>query len=298
MTGIKTMDSKLKFAMFFKPMFNVFEMVVYNDPSNYIKEDFTIENFDKYEFSNLRKFSHDTVEPDNNFFEDNDERGIKMVYRVQFVLCKYDNLEKVINGFDMIPSMVAFDGKKVYFTEDSLRAYQFMINVVNMDGGTDLFKSRLNKYFRYGFSIIFPNKTFTVEDSVTAVRDHNENTEPLQFAIRDVDKNKYYIQFGSNYDTQMAKNSELEKQALNVNKALYISTLFCTFVSFLRYVKINAIDHVFLHNDDCPIKDNKFVYNGGERDIGFIDAMNTKYDNHEWYDTFCESIVLAKRFIK
>lgn len=306
--SIRKIDPSLKFGMFFKPLFNVFEIVCFEDPSNTINEDFTLDNFDKYKFESLRKYDRDhTAKNDKCYFEDNDEKGIKMRYRFQFILCRYDSIFDILHSFDMFPSKVAYDGNQVYFTEKSLIAYQFMINEICYYGGSDLFKHRLSKYFKYGFSIVFPpndRKWYTRNldnkyNSTIVSSKYNENIGPLSFKVRNVVNNMIYINHGSNYEMQLERNEQLEKAALETSKALYISSLFCSFVSFLRYVKINSINYVFpqYHKETdkvkLPFNDNHFAFKSNIISIEFLDKIGSVYSHTKWFPKFVDSLLLT-----
>jgi len=307
--NVRKHDPELKFGMFFKPMFNVFEMVAFKDPSGHINDEFTLDNFDKYSFLNLRKYNPREMldENDKYYFEDNDEKGIKMMYRFQFILCKYNSIFDIIHSFDMFPSKVAYDGETVFFTEKSLMAYRFMINEICYDGGSDLFKHRLSKYFKYGFSIVFPpnHRNWLAEDfdnkynhGMTSAT--NENVGPLTFKVRSMLNNIIYINHNSNIEKMLERNEQLEKDALDKGKALYISSLFCSFVSLLRYVKINGINYVFPQygpedvDAKLPLDGEEFVFKTGRVKIDFIDVINTVYKQREWYDTFVNGMLLTK----
>ncbi len=307
--SVRKYDPELRFGMFFKPLYNVFELICFEDPQSHIKEDFTLDNFDKYTFLQLRKFDRQAnIENDEYYFEDNDEKGIKMRYRFQFILCKYKSIFDILNSFDMFPSKVAYDGKDVYFTEKSLRAYQFMINEISLEGYSELFKHRLNKYFKYGFSIVFPknNRAWYKENFDNKYNNYrgslNENEGPLCFKVRKMTKNIIYINHNSNIEMLMERrNQALEKTALEAGKALYISSLFCSFVSFLRYAKINGINYSFPQypNDgteiNIPMKGSQFELKTATVTINFLDRINVKNRDSsiKWYDEFVESMILT-----
>lgn len=311
-TSVKTYDKELKFGMFFKPQFNVFEIICFTDPTNHINEDFTLDNFDQYHYQSLRKYYDKSNQNKNKdrsssndeyYFEDNDTKGIRMKYRFQFIMCRYDSIMDIFQSFDMIPSKVAYDGNHVYFTKGSLKAYRYMINEVNLDGGSDLFKHRLNKYFKYGFSIVFPptERNFDANNygnMYNVTSSHNENVGPLTFKVRARVNNMLIINHDSNNESILERKLELETKALEANKALYTSNLFCSFVSILRYVKINNIDYVFLQNGQdnhvqIPVEYDEFIFKTGKVKLAFIDKYHTTYEDRKWYNEFTKSIILT-----
>lgn len=239
-------------------------------------------------------------------FEDNDKRGIKMVHRFQFILCKYDSIEHILKSFDMYPSMVAFDSDQVYFTEKSLQAYQHMINVVEISKGNELYKHRLNKYFRYGFQIVLPrtdrdwkSKNFGYKNKYIkcdAKDRNNENKIPLSFDVNKANNNVIYVKHGSSYKFRTDIIEMLEEKQLRKNRALYVSYDFCSFVSFLRYVSINNIGYVFpqaTEGDDIKLPFEGETFKSSNNDvIKFIERLDNFYDDGSWFKQFYESIIL------
>ena len=335
----------VKFGMFFKPMFNVFELICFEDPSNHINESFDLSNFHSYKFHSLKQYVGDVKRPekvnnendtkddesyngshknDKYYFEDNDDHGIRMRHRFQFILCKYDSKFDIVNSFDMFPSKVLFDGKQAYFTDKSLHAYQYMINEIMLDGGSALFKHRLSKYFKYGFSIVFPpnqrdwnaanhSNDYNLKDARYDGID--ENKGPLSFKIRKTYDNIIIISHNSNIEKMLERNETLEVEAKGEGKGLYISSLFCSFVSILRYVDINGIDYLFpninsikfLENDDeksepniidLTLDDVHISPQGiGFKDntvmVEFKDRFSTLYKDRQWFDLFHKSMILT-----
>ena len=357
--SLKNVDPNYKFALFYKPMFNVLEMICYEDPSNFIQEDFSIDYFDKYKFKSMKKFygtkdskitkygsndktidkqdneildnelneseedesdseeysdssdteSENSNEPENKkidkkyYFEDNDEHGIKMKYRIQFIMCKYATLTDIIKSFDMTPSKTIFDGSKVYFTKKSLIAFQYMINEINLNGGNDLVKHRVNKYFKYGFAIVFPmtDRNWKLENFDNNYNQENiyytgtnENLGPLSFKVRKVDNNMIYINHNSSLEQMLERNEKLEKKAKSNGDALYTSSLFCSFVAILRYAKIYDINYSFPQkNEVYELFDNdKIKLNKESIQLKFLEYQKTIYKSTDWYPKFVKSIIL------
>lgn len=304
----------VKFGIFFKPMFNVVELICFEDPSNHITDKFTLDDFHKYKYKSLRRYTgeardipandktdnsdkvydtqtlacestkpaendkvSDPDEPDYSddnsdssdksddsddkddldcYFEDGDRTGIKMLHRFQFILCKYATKFDITQSFDMFPSKVLFDGDRLYFTQKALIAYKYMINEIMLDGGSELFKHRITKYFNYGFSIVFPpnnrnwsdknyDNKYDTNDPNRFYDGEDQNKGPVIFKVRKMIDNLIIISHNSNMEKMLERNEELEKTQLNEGKGLYVSSLFCSFVSILRYVRINGIDYVF-----------------------------------------------------
>lgn len=365
----------VKFGIFFKPMFNVVELICFEDPLDHINESFDLSNFHSYKFLSLKQYTGDVKRPgkivldkmknnvneverelnsdnesdksesnnsdsddsepnarttkkqkngnDKFYFEDNDDHGIKMKHRFQFILCKYDSKFSVVKSFDMFPSKVLFDGKRVYFTDKSLRAYHHMINEIMLDGRSTLFKHRLAKYFKYGFAIVFPPNTrdWAANDHSNDynMKDANydgidENKGPLSFKIRKMYDNIIIVSHNSNIEKMLERNETLEIEAKKEGKGLYISSLFCSFVSILRYVDINGIDYSFpnikkiqfletnnehtesnvvdLTLDDLHIGPMGIRFKDQTVKLEFKDRFST-FKNRDWFDAFYKSMILT-----
>lgn len=402
----------VKFGMFFKPMFNVFELICFEDPADHIDESFDLSNFHSYKFRSLKQYTGDVKRPgkedekdnvvkpdeseqdtdedsdpvdskntdqedlaedsvnaedkeeddenvdkdaddtdedsdeseqydknhnrsrkdknDRYYFEDNDDHGIRMRHRFQFILCKYDSKLSIIKSFDMFPSKVLFDGKRVYFTDKSLRAYQHMVNEIMLDGGSSLFKHRLAKYFKYGFAIVFPpnarnwnaedhSNDYNLKDS--DYKGIDENKGPLSFKIRKIYDNIIIVSHNSNIEKLLERNEALEIEAKEEGKGLYLSSLFCSFVSILRYVDINGINYLFPDiekiqfpektdptNDQIQKSDPEIVdltlsdihmntqgigFKENTVKVEFKDRYSTGYKSREWFDLFYKSMILT-----
>lgn len=306
--SLKKIDKEYKFAIFYKPLFNVIEMICYEDPKNHIKEDFTLDYFDQYKFKSMKKYKCKERPKDKKsietkyYFEDNDEHGVKMKYRFQLVMCKYATIMDIFRSFDMFPSMVAYDGHHVFFTKKSLTAYRYMINEINLHGGTDMAKQRASKYFKYGFALVFPPSTRNWQapeyqndysQEGMRYRGTNESIGPLKFKVRQVIGNVIYVNHNSNMEQLLERNLKLEKKAKKKGTALYTSSMFCSFIAVLRYVKINEINYRF------PIGDAIYdLFEGDQIKLKtlakmiFFNEQKSIYKTTEWYDKFARSIIL------
>ena len=66
----------------------------------------------------------------------------------------------------------------------------------------------------------------------------------------------------------------MEQENNDKGKALYKSSLFCSFVSLLRYVKINNINYSFIENvDEFSFEDNSFNFKTGKVTLEFIEKI-------------------------
>lgn len=279
---------KYKFLYMYKPLFNVFEMVYIEDPTNHFNDRFTVKNFSKYKYDSLKTYDRrNTKKRDQYYFEDGDSKGIKIKYRFQFILCKFNSIENIFNSFDMTPSCVAYDGKDVYFTKDSYESYKYMVNIVKNNTWTYLFDPRMSKYLSYGFDIAFP------EQDIVDINDFKKKFEStdnfvqlcsLKFDINKIIDNKVIIKHDSHKKELFENLNEIEKNCQNEGKSgLYRSSLFCSLVSLLRYVCINDMLYEFSTDKLLPDENGNIKFRNGQQKLVFIDKFVVQFENNKWY---------------
>ena len=268
-TSVKKHYPKYNFAIFFKPLFNVFELVAYEDPTNLLtKEDFCLDKFDEYKYNSLKRFKSG-VSQDENYFEDGDDHGIYMKHRFQIIMCKFESKEAIINNFDLEPSKVLYDGERVLMNKKCYEAYKYMINVINPEKYTYLFEYRISKYFSYGFSIVNHIPKKINNNGSTRI-----NVGNLKFDVININNNKITIAHNSHIQELLDGYKKMEQENNDKGKALYKSSLFCSFVSLLRYVKINNINYSFIENvDEFSFEDNSFNFKTGKVTLEFIEKI-------------------------
>lgn len=326
MHAIKEMHPNTKFLIMYKHLFNVYEVVCISDPNNFFKENYTLDNFKQYGFRSLHKFDKDTVinpetgkimrrkygshyekvdiEKDDidienrdfsNYFEDGDVSGIKMHYRLQFILSRNNSIEDVFQNFDFYQCRVAWDGKTTWFTEKSAKAYKYMINIINEKNYSDLFDYRMAKYFTYGFSIVMPELDLKKLQN-KSILNLGKNT----FNISQVSGNCVMVEHNSHIANQLASLEALEKKSSEKDgKALYKSSLFCSLVSLLRYVKINDVSYLITGDIVMPTSEGYIKFQESEENVKFIDRIQTRIDGHDYYGNnrlgSVENIFTAKK---
>jgi len=220
-------------------------------------------------------FAHSKFNGDiSNYFEDGDVTGIRMRERLQFILTKYNTINDIFNTFDMYPTMVAWNGI-TYLTPETEFAYKYMINIVNEKNYSDLFDFRLNKYFTYGFSIVLPELDIKQINNV-----YNFTLNTNEFKIKSIQGNAIFSEVDSHINDKIQSINSLEKQN---NKSLYQSTLFCSLVSLLRYIKINNIPYKFSENL-LLFNDNNVQFRESLENIKFIDKINSRINNNDFYE--------------
>lgn len=76
--------------------------------------------------------------------------------KIQIVLRKYVSIAEILYGFDIGPSQVAWDGKRLYFTTMSNLAYKTGFMILDTTRRSLTFEKRIQKYVDKGFCPIFP----------------------------------------------------------------------------------------------------------------------------------------------
>lgn len=309
--SIKKQHPNIKFFTMYKHLYNVYEVVCVTDPNGFFKDNFVLDNFDKYKFNSLHYYDKNTIiDPEtgkvyrrknrskieltedeiatliknrdySNYFEDGDITGVQMKYRLQFILTKNKDIKHIFNNFDIYPSYVAFDGKYTYFTKKSEQAYKYMINVVNEHNFNTLYDHRLSKYFTYGFTIVLP------ELDINSIKNiHVFDIGKNKFNIIQTVEQSVMVEYNSHLLSQISSIEALEKKSLKKGKSLYKSSLFCSFVSLLRYVKINNVSYILSNEPICMDNDNRIKFRESEEQIKFIDFIDSRIANNDFYKTY------------
>jgi hypothetical protein len=342
--ALKEFKPHCKFLMLFKPLFNVFEVICITDPSDFIHDDYILDNFTHYQFKSLHRYDKYTIidplkgkiyrkkgwktndvtnqvqkkfeklrkleeageitdaqrkiyeedfvtikdleSPDfSNYFEDNDATGIRMNYRIQFILSKFAKHEDIFKSFDMYPCMVSYDGEQTRFIKDSYLAYKYMINMANEAKYSTLFSHRLCKYFDYGFKIGMPDLDLDALKHKTYFKIPNEKA--FSFKLVGIHNNVVTVEHNSHMVDKINSIIKLEKKASADKDVLYKSSLFCSLISILRYVKINKINYIFSKDVLLPDPKTGFLkFRESEIKVEFIDKINSRIDGHDFYGKF------------
>ena len=307
LTSIKKYQPNIKFLSMYKHLFNVYEVVCVLDPNNFFGENYSLDNFDKFNFKSLHLYDQKTIidpesgkiyrrkiSPKNeildekylneliknknfsNYFEDGDVNGIRMLYRLQFILTKNKSIENILNGFDLYPSRVAFDGNNTYFTKKSEQAYKYMINVINENNYSTLFDHRISKYFTYGFTIVLPELDINFNEKILELGTN-------KFKIIYILNNCIMVEHNSHLFHQIQSIEALEQKNLDNGNSLYKSTLFCSLVSLLRYIKINNVSYLLTNDYISPNEDGTMKFQESNEIIHFIDKIVSRIPNNDYY---------------
>jgi len=306
----KKWNEGVKFLVMYKPLFNVFEVICVTDPDNFLKNDYTLDNFKQYDFKSLHRFDKLTIiDPETgkvyrrkrpwdekkedtsfedlenrdftNYFEDGDVTGVKMILRIQFILAKFKTKEDILENFDMYPCQVLYDGQTTYFTKKAHQAYKYMINVVNENNYSDLFDYRLSKYFAYGFSIVLPELELARAYSGSSL-----TISKLTFRVNQVRNKLITVEKNSQIKQLLDSLQHIEKKNADKGKALYKSALFCSLVSVLRYVKINDINYIFTDQVILPEVDGQMKFRESTVKVHFINKINSRKPGEDLYGAF------------
>jgi hypothetical protein len=78
----------------------------------------------------------------------------QVLHKIQLITKSNNSIFDIINNFDLISSMVAFDGKQLLFNEAGYLSYKYMFNVVRKEYNY-ISLGRLIKYYDCGFNIVF-----------------------------------------------------------------------------------------------------------------------------------------------
>jgi hypothetical protein len=307
---VKKTNPKLKFLYMYKHLYNVFEVIAITDPTDFIKEDFTLNNYKEYDFNGLNRYNKSTivdpktgkiykkfkkhkdteveVEDDakndmedinmNNYFEDGDKKGIKMKYRFQFILLENPTLSDVLNRFDFFPCRVGYDGNKTFFTKGASMAFKYMINVVNEKFYNTIYDIRLIKYLSYGFKIVLP-----LLDNINNYRYTEYTYSDPYFPVIKIGTNSFQpkkilgktIYVDKHFHLTQAYKAKINIERKNKKDmvALYKSSEFCSLISILRYVKIQKISYLMSSNVVSADENNLFKFKELDETLSMIQSI-------------------------
>ena len=224
----------------------------------------------------------------SNYFEDGDVTGVRMKYRFQFILLNNKSIRDIFNKFDMYPCRVAWDGKTTWFTDKSEFAYKYMVNIINTHNYSSLLSHRLSKYFTYGFNVVMPELNIKkIQEQLDNYGINNFVIESLSFNINWIDGKQIMVEHNSHIADKIDSNERIEQKNQSKGKVLYKSSLFCSLVSLLRYVKINQIAYRFTSDVVIPDKQtNSIDFTEVTEQIKFIDLIDTRESEHDWYGQY------------
>ena len=132
--NFKSLFTNITFLIMHKEHFNVFELIVIDNPNN-------------MKINKLNDISYI-------------KNGTKILHRIQFILSEKKSLEEIFENVDFYPCMIAWDGSNTFMPVITAFSYKYMINIIDEKRYNDLFSYRLVKYFKYGFSPVLIHLDF------------------------------------------------------------------------------------------------------------------------------------------
>lgn len=118
--------------------------------------------------------------------------NIKLKYRgrnldLQFILRGYKHLSHVLHGFDLGSSCIGYDGSNVYVTTLGAYAYQYNLNIVDLNFRSTSYESRLIKYFtKLGFGVILPQMKLMTPPEIIRIKCNNK-IEDCRFNVKEIE---------------------------------------------------------------------------------------------------------------
>ena len=85
-----------------------------------------------------------------------DDFWIRYIRKYQFIHRLYPTLESILGGFDLGPSMVAYDGVDIWATELGAWTYANNAMIIDISRRSTTFTKRITKYSWRNFRVIFP----------------------------------------------------------------------------------------------------------------------------------------------
>jgi hypothetical protein len=86
----------------------------------------------------------------------NDDMFLNRIFKYQFIHRIYPDISLIIGGFDLSSCMIAYDGEELYATPLGVWSIKHKLIIIDTKRRSTSFEHRLEKYFRFGFGIIFP----------------------------------------------------------------------------------------------------------------------------------------------
>lgn len=77
--------------------------------------------------------------------------------KIQLIMRTFPSVSKLLHGFDIPASSIAWDGDNIFFTKLSSFCYMNSCNPVHLPYRSTTLETRLKKYFERGFSIALPH---------------------------------------------------------------------------------------------------------------------------------------------
>ena len=259
---------------------NVFFMLIYKENNN-VYEILCLEHL----FKNNNISEENIMQNPDNF---------KFHYKIQIILTNNLNIQSIFNKFDLWSCCVAYDGKHVYFNDESYYSYKYMINIIDESKYSDLFDMRLQKYFTYGFSIVLPNlniqkikEIIDISDDKIFILNNNCKFDVYKINENIIIVNEFKIlnssnkkDYGALYESVISEQGHILNNNYVLKSAIkYIETINSdeTISEKIYYKFINKINNI---NETLF---NKY-FNGDNVKIKIVAEINKTIKNYNWHN--------------
>lgn len=186
----------------------------------------------------------------------------------QFIHRIYPDISSILGGFDISASMVAFDGQEIYATPLGTWSLLNGSIIIDTKRRSTSYETRLRKYHRYAFKLIFPGLTSQIiQDLLINPRKNNfgELMNKITQLIHD-----YGYEIDEDRDYKIASSIREPENHL-VNKSYEIQK------------KANILPSLFLRNGNQLSTQS---YNREIIEDRFINKASDYSDNHMWSPCF------------
>src|SRR5436853_3628508 len=189
-------------------------------------------------------------------------------YVYQFIHRIYPDMSSILGGFDISASMVAFDGQELYATPLGTWSILNIAIIIDTKRRSTSYETRLLKYYRYGFKLIFPGLTETIIRSHLIDPRNNNFTELMDKINQLIYEHGYEI----NEDRQINLSDIISETKYPViNK------------SYELQKKENILPTLYLHGNIAIATP---AYNRENVEDRFINKISDYSHDHMWSKCF------------
>ena len=278
-------DPKMRFILMYKPLYSVVELLCVKrkievESEVEVESEFEIENADKLEADEESELGRDDSK--KQFCDHN------IIHKVQIILRAQETIKDVFNNFDMYPSCVAYNGKKVLFNQHSYHAYKYMVNLVDpIKCRHNRYNYRALKYYKYGFAIgierdLIPDQILRKLERVPK----SYKIDRCKFETKYRGKPLDEIGFIPVSEFKILKRDEETNQDLTGEEIVYAEPLYKSYdvdnnvEDLYNYISEEGIKYCFLNG---PIEDTNDVAEVmSPESIKFL--VSTRDVTYNWYD--------------
>jgi hypothetical protein len=92
-------------------------------------------------------------ENDDCLLSDSTFDKYNLIHKIQLITVSFSSIQSIFDAFDLDSSKVAFDGSNVFFCQNSVKSYMYLVNYLNNMDYEFTHPSRVIKYLKYGFKV-------------------------------------------------------------------------------------------------------------------------------------------------